>query len=88
MPLAVMRYGLPHANHDRATRAQSLTPHLAQLLLGRGGGDVDLVAQHKEGHRAEVVIGEQGVQLALRLGEAFPVGGVHQVHDGVDLPPK
>lgn len=47
--------------------------------------DVDLVAQNKERHGAQVVIRQKAVELALGLGEAFPVGRIHQVDNRIHL---
>jgi hypothetical protein len=47
--------------------------------------DVNLVAEHKERHSGERVVGQQAVQLLLGFREALLVHGIHQEDDGVHL---
>lgn len=58
---------------------------VAELLLRRGVGDVDLVAQDQEGDGGQGVVREEGVELLLRLGEPLLVVGIHEVDHRVDL---
>ena len=58
---------------------------MAELVLGDGVGVVDLVAQDDEGHLAQLLHGQEGVELGLGLGEALVVLGVDEEDDAVDL---
>ena len=51
---------------------------MAELLLGRRVGNVDLVTQDQERHLPEGVVGEQRVEFLLALGESFFIDGVYK----------
>lgn len=57
-----------------------------QLLLRRRVRFVDLVSQDEEGDVRQGIVGEQGVQLLLRLRKPLLVEGIDQVHHRVHLP--
>jgi len=57
----------------------------AQLVLGGGAAEVDLVAEHEERHLVQLLARQQCVELLLRLLEAVAVVRVDEEDDGVDL---
>ena len=58
---------------------------VAELLLGRRVGDVDLVTQNQERHLPEGVVGEQRVKFLFALGKALFVNSVDEKDDCVDF---
>mmetsp|Transcript_34691 Transcript_34691/g.82275 ORF Transcript_34691/g.82275 Transcript_34691/m.82275 type:complete len:222 (-) Transcript_34691:173-838(-) len=58
---------------------------VAQLVLRGRRGDVDLVAEHQEGHVGKVVVREEPVKLLLRLEEPLLVGCIHEEDNCVHL---
>eukprot|EP00413_Alexandrium_margalefii_P049510 CAMPEP_0204610442 /NCGR_PEP_ID=MMETSP0661-20131031/61506_1 /ASSEMBLY_ACC=CAM_ASM_000606 /TAXON_ID=109239 /ORGANISM="Alexandrium margalefi, Strain AMGDE01CS-322" /LENGTH=199 /DNA_ID=CAMNT_0051622253 /DNA_START=521 /DNA_END=1120 /DNA_ORIENTATION=+ len=59
--------------------------HVTKLVLGRSRGDVDLVAQHDEGHICEGLVLKQVRQLLLGLRKACTVCSIHEENDAVDI---
>lgn len=83
--------------HEDLDRPDALEGHLAlscglvqaqlpaQLVLGHGVRVVDLVTKNHEGHLAQLLHRQEGVELGLGLGEPLEVLGVHEEHDAVDF---
>ena len=60
------------------------TEGLPELLFRACSGSVDLVSEDEDRTVCELLVGQQRVQLGLRLGESSSVTAVHQEDDGVD----
>lgn len=57
----------------------------AQLILARRGRLVDFVAEHKERHVRQRVVGQQAVELSFGLVESVSLVRVDEIYDGVHL---